>query len=782
MTRLLQGFAAGALLLGWPWIWRPWAVAAGVAASLVVLLAVGLAWRCFAAVRPGTRGHGLPLRPLLLGATGLVVATAWSAAQHERALAARLPAPALRDAAPLVVRVAGEPALLPALADGALALRFPAEILEGTGRAGQWIGRVVRLSWYGAQPVIPGETWRVAATLRPPLGYANPGGFDFERWHFGQGIDGTGSIRRGVRLAEANPGWLAQARRALVGFIRGQPLEHGPILVAQLVAVGLDIPAQQWEVFRATGTVHLMVISGSHIALAAGFGFGLGCGLARLLPFLLLRVSAQTVGAWVGALAGAAYFGLAGGDLPSLRAALMAAPALLLAAAGRRTRPGAVLVAALAVVLAYDPLAVHQHGFWLSFAAVALLVSRHATSYHRRPLWRAFLGAQLLVSLGLAPLLLVLTGMFPPVSVPANLVAVPVISFGVVPVVLLAAMLAAVLPGAAALLLQLADALVGVLFDFLALCAVLPALRAEPARWAAAIALAAAAAWQAGVTLRHGMLLAFAVCCAALPRPTGVEHGHFRVTALDVGQGDAVLVDTARHRLLFDAGPAHAGGFDAGSAIVVPSLLATGPGRLDALVLSHEDVDHVGGAGSVERSIPVASVLASFPRPGALPCAAAQWRWDGVTFRLLDVPRPVEHDRQSGRNDRSCILLVDDGRARALLAGDIGAAVERRLRGLLAGPVELLLAPHHGSATSSSRVFVRALDPGIVFVSAGRDNRYGHPHPAVVARYRAQGSRLLGTADAGALVWHSAAPAEAFGWREAVAPYWRSSARAAGGN
>jgi len=722
------------------------------------------------------------MRPLLLGVVGLLAAMLWSGARHEAALAQRLPDPALRDAAPLVVRIAGEPVALPEGIDGALALRFPAEILEGRGRAAQWVGRVVRLSWYGAQPVVPGEIWQLAATLRSPRGYANPGGFDFERWQLGQGIDGTGSVRRGKRLAEAKLGWLARARRELVGFIRGQPLEYGPILVAQLVAVGLDIPAQQWDVFRATGTVHLMVISGSHIALAAGFGFGIGCGLARLAPILLVRMSAQTVGAWVGALCGLGYYGLSGGDLPSLRATLMAAPVLLLAAAGRRTRPGSVLVVALAVVLAYDPLAVHQQGFWLSFAAVALLVSRYSSSYARQPAWRAFLGAQMRVSLGLAPLLLVLTGMFPPISVPANLVAVPVISFGVVPLVLLASTLAVVLPDLAAWLLLRADGLVAILFAFLAFCAEAPALRAEPARLAGGMALVAAGVWQAGVSMRQGLLLALAVACVALPRPIGIEHGHFRVTALDVGQGDAVLVDTARHRLLFDAGPAYTGGFDAGSAIVVPSLLATGPGRLDALVLSHEDADHVGGAARVEAAVPVARILASFPRAGARPCTAAQWRWDGVTFRLLEVPRPVEHDRQSGRNDRSCILLVDDGRARALLAGDIGAAVERRLRGVLTGPLDLLLAPHHGSATSSSRVFVRAFDPGIVFVSAGRDNRYGHPHPAVVARYRAQGARLLGTADEGALTWRSAAPAAAFGWRDVARPYWRSYSRAAGGN
>jgi competence protein ComEC len=557
--------------------------------------------------------------------------------------------------------------------------------------------------------------------------------------------------------------------------VAGLELQHAPVLVALLVGVSGTIPAAQWDVFRVTGTIHLMVISGLHIGLAAGFGYAIGRVVARAAPWLLLRVDARTIGAWSGVGCGLAYLALSGGGLPALRACLMAGPALLLAAWGRRSQAASALLVALGVVLALEPLALHQQGFWLSFGAVGLLILRYGRRYGRQPAWVSVAGVQVLLTVGMAPLLVVLTGAVPMVAIVANLVAVPLISFAVVPLTLLGGLLAMPWPAAAAASFWFADQLFGPLYRFLSWCAQIPQLHAEPQPMHALVAGVGVLAWLFGLPRRQWLFVGLAVACTLLPRELALPAGEFRVIGLDVGQGDAILIDTASHRLLFDAGPAFPGGFDAGAAAVVPSLLATGPMRLDALVLSHEDLDHVGGAVAVERALAPAVVYASFPRPGAIPCDAREWRWDGVVFRFVTVARSGVEGRASGSNDGSCILLIDNGRRRVLLAGDIGAEVEGNLLRALPGGVDLLFAPHHGSGSSSSTAFVRVLRPARVFVSAGRDNRYGHPHPRVLARYRAIGAEILLTAERGALIWESALPDRPRGWRDARGPYWRGS-------
>ncbi|HEX7037009.1 MAG TPA: ComEC/Rec2 family competence protein, partial [Pseudomonadales bacterium] len=394
--------------------------------------------------------------------------------------------------------------------------------------------------------------------------------------------------------------------------------------------------------------------------------------------------------------------------------------------------------------------------------------------------------AQLAISAAMLPMVGLITGSAPWSSLPANLVAGPVISLLVVPAVLLGAALLPVAATLAAWALQTADWIVGIMLRWLDWLAMLPSPPPTGSTVALVLAQAAAVCGLLGPPRGHRLPLLLALVLPFAPPAAGIAHGEYRVTALDVGQGSAALIDTGGRRLLYDAGPGFASGFETGSAVVVPSVGATGRARLDALVLSHWDLDHVGGAGPVLERLRPRQVFGPAPPPdpqlaaaverlgGLRRCDGQHWRWDGVTFRLLQVERPAN----AVDNDSSCILLVDDGRHRTLLAGDIGAAVEGRLLHVLlaagALPVRVLFAPHHGSRTSSSPALVRVLRPRLVLVEAGRGNRFGHPHPDVVRRYRGVGAEVHQTGREGALSWRSAAPDRLVRWRLDRAPYWRS--------
>jgi competence protein ComEC len=275
-----------------------------------------------------------------------------------------------------------------------------------------------------------------------------------------------------------------------------------------------------------------------------------------------------------------------------------------------------------------------------------------------------------------------------------------------------------------------------------------------------------------------------------VPRPA---PGQFDVLAADVGQGQAVLVRTAGHSLLYDAGPRFASG-DAGERVLVPLLYALGE-RLDMLVLSHGDEDHTGGAPAVLARQAQARVLGSLqpghPVRGLRPvtaCSAGQaWDWDGVRFTVLHPPpagQGAAARAQPGSNGRSCVLRIEaPGRAgapgaAAILAGDLERAQEQELVAA-AAPLraDLLLVPHHGSKTSSSAAFIDAVQPHLALVQAGYRNRFGHPAPAVAARYRERGIPLVATPQCGAAQWSSAAARQWRCWRESAPHYWQYAGR-----
>jgi len=632
------------------------------------------------------------------------------------------------------------------------------------GRATGFAG-LVRMSWYQDAPYLRvGERWRLTARLKPPHGFANPGGFDYERWLFQQGIKATGYVREGEGSRRLDPGpgayrvdRLRQRLRERIGEVLQGTL--GEALVRALVLGDrAGIEPDRWEALTATGTNHLIAISGLHVGMVASFLFFPARWAWSRSARLTLMMAAPRAAALAAFAAAAAYSALAGFSVSTVRALIMLAVLLGAVVSARTIRPGSGIALALGGVLLLDPKAVLSYGFWLSFGAVALLLysfgQRARAPSGLGGLWHQWGKAQWAVGLGLAPLLLFLFGRASLVAPLANLIAVPLFSLVLLPAVLVATLLGLV-PGLEAPLVLVAWVLeVG--FGGLEQIADWP-LAAATMAWRPAWAFAAACAGVLLLLAPRGLpgrwlglvlLLPLAATGPAAP-PLGVA----RFTLLDVGQGLAAVVETRDHVLVYDTGPRYPSGFNTGEAVVLPFLIHRGARRIDTLVISHADQDHTGGFAGLAGSIPIRRILAGEPHEvpggGALPCLAGDaWSWDGVDFEVL-------HPAAPGRtgNESSCVLRIGTAGGGLLLTGDIGADTEESLVTAFGGRLRstLLVASHHGSKHSSSSGFLRAVAPEFVLYGAGFANPFGFPTPEVRERVAAQGARQLSTASAGAI-------------------------------
>ncbi|KAF4558974.1 DNA internalization-related competence protein ComEC/Rec2 [Pseudomonas sp. CES] len=601
----------------------------------------------------------------------------------------------------------------------------------------------LQLSWFDGPPLRASEQWRLAVTLQRPAGLLNPHGPDREAQLLARRVGATGTVKAGQSLAPVAGGWRDTLRQRLLAV---EANGRQAAMVALVLGDGAGLAREDWQTLQATGTVHLLVISGQHIGLVAGLLYGLVAGLARwgLWPARLPWLPWACGLAMAAALA---YGWLAGGGVPVQRACLMLAVVLLWRLRFRQLGATLPLLLALVAVLLLEPLAALLPGFWLSFAAVATLVYCFSARLGSWRPWQAWTRAQWVIAIGLLPVLLA-TGLPVSLSAPlANLVAVPWVSLAVLPLALLGTLLLP-LGGVGEALLWLAGGLLDVLFRLLALAAQQPAwLPPALPLWAWLLVCLGAllVLMPRGVPLRGlggVMLLALWV-----PRET-VPFGQVEVWQLDVGQGLAVLLRTRHHNLLYDAGPAR-GESDLGERVVLPTLRKLGVGSLDLMLVSHAHADHAGGAGAIMRGLPVKRLIGGevLDDMQLQPCASGeQWTWDGVRFSLWRWA-----DGQSS-NDRSCALLVEAQGERLLLAGDMEAGAERAWLAATEAPrIDWLQSPHHGSRSSSSEAFIRATAPRGVLISRGRNNSFGHPHAQVVERYRRHGVVMHDTAEQGAL-------------------------------
>ncbi len=629
----------------------------------------------------------------------------------------------------------------------------------------------LRLSWFDA-PMQPrlGETWQFELRLRRPRGFSNPGGFDYEGWLFRQGIGATGYVVNGSKNFRRNDDpvdRISRLRQRFVARVGAQLPEDDASAVLMAVGVGARqaITREQWQRYAATGTSHLMAISGLHIGLAAGGMFFLSwCALALVCRHSNIRDRAVVIAA----LAAFAYAELSGFAVPARRALLMAV-FLVLAGLMRRQLSVARLLAicGLAILLS-DPLAILAPGFKLSFAAVAILFW-HLRNTRIPPFTvdnrlaamvlnglRRFSSAQLALFFGLFPLTALLFDRVAVVAPFVNLVALPIFNFITIPACLLGLILDGPFQPAGNFALDIAHWSIGVVLWIVRHVADLPFAHWHIARPQGlfVIVFMLASLWSLLPPGWPGRKLALVAALATiLYRPAPPPQECVDLHVLDVGQGLALVLRTHRHTAVYDTGPSFRGGTDTGRLVLVPFLRSKGIESLDLLIVSHADQDHAGGVRSLTEEIEVNTLLGGetlddIDLPQYRCQASKSWHWDGIDFSII---HPSDLDRWRG-NNASCVLEVRIAAHTVILTGDIESPVETLLaRNGALSSADIVLIPHHGSRTSSSDLFVRTLRPKVAIVSAGFDNRWGFPKEDIVNAWVSAGAEVLNTATSGAI-------------------------------
>ena len=648
--------------------------------------------------------------------------------------------------------------------------------IEGTDRRPA-SGRV-QATLYGETAAV-GEGQRVSMELKlaRPRGFRNPGAFDYPAFLRREGIllAGSGKAESLVALGPDEPPWPVRVKRWAVAVIGAHLPETSAALLAGLVlGEKTGLPPEADEAFRRAGVYHILAVSGFNVALLASSVFFLlsALGVPR-------RASAVTAGV---ALVGFAL--VVGGQASVLRATVMGLLLLAATLLDRQSQLMNALALAALCLLAWRPGDLWDPGFQLSFAATAgiIYLTPTITGWLAARGWPAWLATATAVSVGaqaaVTPVMLTHFNQLSLIGVAANLVVVPLAAVGTT-------------LGMAALLAALASALTADLL-FQALWLVLLALRA--AVWAAAAVPGAmvhlpAPGWMASLAWCTALALApllgarrwprvVVVGCLAMALALSVwpwarpADGRLRVTFLDVGQGDSILVETPEgQRLLVDGGPAGARRLDVGERVLAPFLWNLPAARLDAVAVSHSDPDHSGGLRAVLTRFRVREVwengrwgpgsedtLRAAERSGACrrTLVAGQRIWLGsalVTVLNPDGSLPLDDPPPLGENEESLVLRLDWRGFSLLLTGDLGRPGEERVLASRA-PVRALVLKvgHHGSRFSSTNEFLAAAGPAVAVISVGARNPFRHPTAEALARLESAGARIYRTDQDGAVL------------------------------
>jgi len=673
----------------------------------------------------------------------------------------------------------------------------------------------IYLSWQPAwrnpqeiPEVIPGQRWKLKTKLKRPYGSLNPYTFDFERWSFHQDFGASGSVRSGELLMNRDIAWLDfelrmelarwHLRKKIQSMLPGDARYVG-VLIALVMGDQNAINQDDWQVFNATGIGHLISISGLHVTMLAGVGASLATFIWRRRTWPLIAPVSK-VAAVSGFATAFIYAWLAGFQIPAQRTMYMVGVVAFALWTGRNPRSFDIWWWALAFVLLIDPMAPYTPGFWLSFGAVAAILYAMGDSqgllgiptgkelevHWMQRVFQALREAcrvQAVVTLALLPFTLFWFYQVSIVSPIANAFAIPLVSYIVTPLAIAGALLPEfispyLLLPAHGFMEYLANTL-----EWMAGWSWSVVWSRQPEWWMLLLSgcgiIYAIRPGDIGETWK-GRLLAITLSAPLFFWPSQfnahLNQGEFRAIVLDIGQGTAVLIETANRRLLYDTGPIQGKKDDAGQRVILPYLRGRGISQIDRMVISHSDSDHIGGAASLLKQIQFGSMMGSLPSANpllqnlqarkipALPCRFGQrWEWDGVEFVIWHPhEETVFAEQYPGKpNEMSCVLEVRNQQSSLWLTGDVERQGEAEITERLdkkmlqeIGDRELIfMAPHHGSKTSSSLALLKRLEPNQAFAQNGYRNRYGHPHPDVIARYLGLGIPFYQTPQTGAQTW-----------------------------
>jgi len=687
------------------------------------------------------------------------------------------------------IKISGIVASLPVKREKSTKFRFDIDEFDLPEYSGD-VPKSIRLSWYyPTSEIKAGERWQFVVRLKPPNGFQNPGGFDYEAWLYQQGIHATGYVRKSpANKRLVPPGW-----RSIVNQLRSSIRDHinastSPNLAALLNALAIgyrgDISSASWQVFIKTGTNHLIAISGLHIGLVAGFSWFLLRLLSRIR--LLGRHLNQRRLLMISFSVAIIYAAMANFTIPTQRALIMLAVVYLGVFFNRQITVSQTLSIALIAVLLYSPTSVLSAGFWLSFLAVAAIsysLRGRLSGRNRMVMW---IWPQVVVIIALIPIGFYFFQQSSVIALLANVVAIPVVSMLILPILLLSVLMQWIDPVIASAGVALsADILSYLLFLLKQLSAFEFSVwvHAQPNLYSLIFAMMGLVLLFAPYAF-PARWLSVVLFLPLLTSKVGLlPVKHFDVHVLDVGQGLSVFIQTRHHQLLFDAGPKFSQNFDAGERVVLPFLRRLGVSQLDELVISNGDRDHIGGAESVIKNIEVKHILGQdikrlLHHNKSLCQRGQSWRWDGVSFEVL---HPVHSDYRK-RNNYSCVLRVSNQKSSVLIAADIEQRAEVELSFHYADQLrsDVLIVPHHGSKTSSSDRFLKKVDPDIAIYSSGFLNRYRFPRPEVVERYQSYGITQLNTAESGS-IWlrfdQSGFNLSPISYRQQYSRYWHRTTK-----
>lgn len=668
--------------------------------------------------------------------------------------------------------------------------RFDFDVTEILQPGVDFRPRRLRLSWYHSEHIElhAGQEWILSVRIKPARNFANPGAFDYSAWLWQKGIGYTGYVSKHADtqlVSHAVTSYPLQQLRERIRAKLKQHLAHlhfEPVFRALLIGERSDVSPDQWNVLQKTGTIHLMAISGLHVGLVAGFVFLLSRFVWSRITGLSLRLAAPRAASILAFLSAIIYAALAGFSLPTQRAVIMLGVIMGAVFLQRKTNSFDVLSLALILVLIHDAHAVLSVSFWLSFVAVALIFYMLQFRQRQTGTMHHWLYLQAGISFGLLPFTVYFFQQAPLISPLANLLAIPLVTFVIIPLIMIALVLLFIHPPAAIALFSGAQWVLEYLWmaldGFMKIPFASVTYSTPPAMmFLFVIAGVLVALLPSSIRFRYlAFVLVIPLIFQSHWRPPA---GEARLSLLDVGQGLAAVIETKHHLLVFDTGARFSEQFDLGGSVIAPYLIQQGHVSIDKLIISHGDNDHIGGAQTLLSRFPVHQLLTSVPdklsEHEPTRCVAGmQWRWDDVHIQVL-YPDRKDYGIELSENDLSCVLQIRTRSKTFLLTGDIEAEAEARLVARYGEALRshVLLVPHHGSKTSSTTAFIQQVKPEIALLATGWRNRYHFPHPVVTQRYQLAGSKMYTTAEHGALIYDTQT-GRLTPWRAQTQRFWQS--------